>query len=190
MSTQQIVEQITLALQEFADRAKPSQGQIFVVGCSTSEVLGKHIGKGSSLEVAKALFGPIEQFASQHGLYLAFQCCEHLNRALVVSRACQERYQLTEVSAIPQPGAGGSMATVGYVRLPDACLVEHIQGHMGFDIGDTFIGMHLRPVAIPVRLGQSSIGAAHLTAARTRPKLIGGERAVYKQTEGVMKSCL
>ncbi len=187
---QEYAEQLDRALQEFASRVDIPAGQIFVLGCSTSEVLGQHIGTGSSLDVAKALFAPLEQFAASRGLFLAVQCCEHLNRALVVSRACQERYQLTEVSAVPQPKAGGSMATMAYVRLPEARLVESIQGHMGLDIGDTFIGMHLRPVVIPVRLSVQNIGGAHLTAARTRPRLIGGERAVYKQTEGVMKSCL
>jgi len=178
------------ALQEFAAKVEFCAGQILVIGCSTSEVLGRRIGTGSNLEVAKALFSPVEQFAAAHSLFLAVQCCEHLNRALVVSRACQERYQLTEVSAIPQPKAGGSMATVAYVRLPEARLVESIQGHVGLDIGDTFIGMHLRPVVIPLRLAVTNVGSAHLTAARTRPRLIGGERAVYKQTEGVVKSCL
>lgn len=183
-------EQMEQALQELAAKVECMAGQILVVGCSTSEVLGQRIGTGSSLEVAKALFGPLEQFAASHGLFLAIQCCEHLNRALVVSRTCQERYNLTEVSAVPQPKAGGSLASVAFVRLPEAKLVEAIQGHVGLDIGDTFIGMHLRPVVIPVRLSLQNIGSAHLTAARTRPKLIGGERAVYRQSEGVMKSCL
>lgn len=187
---QEYREQISQVLQDFATKVELTAGQILVVGCSTSEVLGQRIGTGSSPDVAKVLFGPLEQFASARGLFLAVQCCEHLNRALVVSRTCQERYNLTEVSAVPQPKAGGSMATIAFVRTPEARLVENIQGHAGLDIGDTFIGMHLRPVAIPVRLCLPSIGSAHLTAARTRPRLIGGERAVYKQTEGVMKSCL
>lgn len=183
-------EEIEQALQELASKVEFAAGQILVIGCSTSEVLGQRIGTGSSLDVAKALFGPLERFAAARGLFLAVQCCEHLNRALVVSRACQERYGLTEVSAVPQPKAGGSLATVAFVRTPEARLVESIQGHAGLDIGDTFIGMHLRPVVIPVRLSVQSIGSAHLTAARTRPRLIGGERAVYTQTEGVTKSCL
>ncbi len=183
-------EQLEKALAELAGKLELRPGQIFVVGCSTSEVLGEHIGKGSSVAVAKALHGPLSRFAEQHQLYLAVQCCEHLNRALVVTRECQERYGLTEVSAIPQPGAGGSMASVTWVRMNEPVLVESIQGHAGIDIGDTFIGMHLRAVAVPVRTTIQQIGAAHITAAKTRPKLIGGERAVYKQTEGVLKTCL
>lgn len=183
-------EQLSKVLQELSGKIELKPGQIFVLGCSTSEVLGHHIGKGSSVDVAKALHGPLIQFAEQHKLYLAVQCCEHLNRALVVSRECQERYGLTEVNAIPQPGAGGSMAAVTWVRSSEPVLVESIQAHAGLDIGDAFIGMHLRPVAVPVRTTIKQIGQAHVTAAKTRPRLIGGERAIYKQTEGVLKTCL
>lgn len=165
-------------------------GQIFVVGCSTSEVAGKRIGTSSSLDIAKVLHCNLAEFAEETGVYLAFQCCEHLNRALVVSSACRDSYGLVEVSAVPQPGAGGALPSVAYVRQPKPCLVESIAGHAGIDIGDTFIGMHLRAVAVPVRLDVRQIGEAHLTIARTRPKLIGGERAVYKQTEGVLRTCL
>ena len=190
MKMQYLTTEMTDLLNEFSQKAGLKPGQILVVGCSTSEVLGHHIGKGSNVDVAKAIFPPLEQFARQEGLYLAIQCCEHLNRALVMSRSCLERYNLVEVSAVPQPKAGGSFATVAYVRLPDPVLVESVQGHAAIDIGDTLVGMHLRPVAVPLRLSFTELGQAHLTTARTRPRLIGGERAVYKQSEGVLKTCL
>ncbi len=190
MNMQQLTQEMSNILAEFIPRAQLRPGQILVVGCSTSEVLGHHIGKASSVDVAKAIFTPLEQVAKEEGIFLAIQCCEHLNRALVITRECLERYNLEEVSAVPQPNAGGSLATVAYARLSDPVLAERIQGHAALDIGDTFVGMHLRPVAVPLRLSVKTLGQAHLTAARTRPKLIGGERAVYKQNEGVLKTCL
>ena len=190
MNQQQLAQDMTNLLDDFLPRAQLQPGQILVVGCSTSEVLGHHIGKDSSVDVARAIFPPLEQLARQEGLFLAIQCCEHLNRALVMSRECLERYGLVEVSAVPQPTAGGSFAAIAYSSFPDPVLAESVQGHAAIDIGDTFVGMHLRPVAVPLRLKTSELGKAHLTAARTRPKLIGGERAVYKQSEGVLKTCL
>jgi uncharacterized protein (TIGR01440 family) len=190
MNIQQLTQDMTKILNEFLPRAQLRPGQILVVGCSTSEVSGHHIGKESSVDVARAIFPPLEQLAGKEGLFLAIQCCEHLNRALVMSRECLERYNLVEVSAVPQPTAGGSFAAIAYSSLPDPVLAESVQGHAAIDIGDTFVGMHMRPVAVPLRLNVSELGQAHLTAARTRPRLIGGERAVYKQTEGVLKTCL
>lgn len=190
MNLQQLAQDMTNLLADFLPRAQLKPGQILVFGCSTSEVLGHHIGKDSSVDVARAIFPPLEQLARQEGLFLAIQCCEHLNRALVMSRECLERYALVEVSAVPQPTAGGSFAAIAYASFPDPVLAENVQGHAAIDIGDTFVGMHLRPVAVPLRLKTSELGKAHLTAARTRPKLIGGERAVYKQSEGVLKTCL
>lgn len=190
MNMQHLTQEMTNLLNEFLPRAELRPGQILVVGCSTSEILGHHIGKESSVDVAKAIFPPLEQLARQEGLFLAIQCCEHLNRALVMTRSCLERYNLVEVSAVPQPTAGGSFAAVAYSSLPDPVLAESVQGHAAIDIGDTLVGMHLRSVAVPVRLSATELGKAHLTAARTRPKLIGGERAVYKQREGVLKTCL
>ncbi|MGI6345079.1 MAG: TIGR01440 family protein [Bacillota bacterium] len=185
-----LTEQMQAVLAECEQKLGLRPGQILVLGCSTSEVMGKRIGTDSSLEVAKALFPPLQQFVDSHQLCLAVQCCEHLNRALVVTRECQERHNLVEVSAVPHPGAGGAMSTVAYARTPDAVLVESIQAHAGIDIGDVLIGMHLRPVAVPVRLSQELVGEARVTAAKTRPRLIGGERAKYKREDGVLKSCL
>jgi len=170
------VFEATRALFEVAELRS---GQIFVLGCSTSEIQGKRIGSMSSIDVAEAVYRGIDGVLKDSGTYLAVQCCEHLNRCLVVERQVQEKYNLDEVSVLPVPHAGGAMAATALAKFEDPVVVEAIQAHAGLDIGDTFIGMHLRPVAVPVRLSQKEIGEAHLTAARTRPKLVGGKRACY-----------
>jgi uncharacterized protein (TIGR01440 family) len=154
-------------------------GQLLVVGVSTSEVLGRRIGTSGTMEAAEAIYAGIEAARRDIGFYPVFQCCEHLNRALVMEREAAERYGLEQVAAVPVPKAGGSMAAYAYRSLQEACLTETVQAHAGIDIGDTFIGMHLRRVAVPVRPTIQTIGAAHVTMAYTRPKLIGGARAVY-----------
>ncbi|GAA5346623.1 TIGR01440 family protein [Planifilum fimeticola] len=156
-----------------------SDRHLLVVGVSTSEVVGRRIGTSGSDEVAKAIYDGIVRVQEREGFHLAFQCCEHLNRALVVTRAAMERFGLEEVSAIPVPKAGGAMAAHAYRRMEEPVLVERVVADAGIDIGDTLIGMHLRPVAVPVRPSIRQIGQAHVTAAKTRPKLIGGARAVY-----------
>lgn len=153
--------------------------EIVVIGCSTSEVAGKRIGSSSSLEIAQAIMDGLLPVIKGKGLFMAVQCCEHLNRALVVEKNCAKKYSLEVVAVIPQEKAGGSFPTVAMEMFVDPVLVETISGHAGMDIGDTFIGMHLKRVAVPVRLNLKSIGSAHLTLARTRPKFIGGERACY-----------
>lgn len=173
-------EALAKVLDEFQEAAKLKEGEILVVGCSTSEVVGSVIGKGSSMDVAKEFIDVFLDFASKHKIYLAFQCCEHLNRAIVTTRECMEKYGLDEVTVVPKMHAGGSMSTIAYKKLTDPVVVERIQAHAGIDIGDTFIGMHIKPVAVPVRVSVKEIGKAHLTLARRRPKLIGGERAQYK----------
>ncbi len=175
----QFSEQLAQALKEFMPVSGLKTGQILVVGCSTSEVLGRAIGKGYSQELGVEFFQQISRVCREYGVNPAFQCCEHLNRALVVGRAVLEKYALTEVSVMPVPGAGGSMAAAAFAGMDSPLVVESIQAEAGIDIGDTFIGMHLRPVAVPVRLAVRQIGSAHVTFARTRPKLIGGRRAVY-----------
>ncbi|MCK9905859.1 TIGR01440 family protein, partial [Frankia sp. Cpl3] len=174
-----IQQQVKTIVSELQKEAQLNAGDILVIGCSTSEVLGKHIGKAGSQEVAAALFAGIRHVQQEHGFALAFQCCEHLNRALVVERETMERFGLEEVSVVPVPTAGGSMASHAFAAFSSPAVVEQIRAHAGVDIGDTFIGMHLRHVAVPVRPSLHQIGAAHVTAARTRPKLIGGARAVY-----------
>ncbi|USG65424.1 TIGR01440 family protein [Brevibacillus ruminantium] len=177
-----IEQQAREVVSEVAGLAQLRPGQLLVIGCSTSEVAGKHIGKAGSKEVAEALFRGIFSVAEEKGFSLAFQCCEHLNRALVIERAVMERSGFEEVSVIPVPSAGGSMAAHAFEKLTDAVVVEYVQAHAGIDIGDTLIGMHLKHVAVPVRPACRKIGEAHVTAARTRPKLIGGSRAVYERT--------
>jgi len=177
------LEQIRLdtqkALEGLLETAKLKEGQVLVVGCSTSEVAGERIGSAGSMEIAEAIFSAIMPKLQERGIYLAVQCCEHLNRALVVEQAAREKYGWEEVSVVPHQKAGGSLATFTFEKMKEPVLVEEIKAHAGMDIGDTFIGMHLRKVAVPVRLEVKSIGHAHLTVARTRPKLIGGERAKY-----------
>lgn len=162
-------------------RLKP--GQILVLGCSTSEVQGNTIGSTGNTDLAAVILDGVDEALKGTGVWLAVQCCEHLNRCLVVERRTQEKYGLGEVTVLPVPTAGGSTAATAMKRFDDPVVVESVQAHAGIDIGDTLIGMHLRPVAVPVRLSMSSIGEAHLTLARTRPRLVGGKRAVYAWDE-------
>lgn len=175
--------QLSLILQEFQEQAQLQKGQIFVVGCSTSEVAGKKIGTAGTTSIAEAIFRQFQSFAKQNGLFLAFQCCEHLNRALVVEKELAVRERLEEVSVVPVPKAGGAMAAFAYRHLKVPTVVELIKADAGIDIGDTFIGMHLKHVAVPVRVSIKTLGQAHVTLAKTRPKLIGGPRAVYDAVE-------
>ena len=177
--TQELRTQITSAAEELITLAKPKPGQIFIVGCSTSEVLGEKIGSAGSPETAQVLMDALIAVTLKHHLFLAQQCCEHLNRALVVEEEALEKYNLTQVTVHPVPHAGGSMASAAYETFKHPVVVEQIQAHLGLDIGQTLIGMHLKRVAVPVRLSVKKIGDAILTAARTRPPLIGGERAKY-----------
>ncbi|CAH1195578.1 MULTISPECIES: TIGR01440 family protein [Paenibacillus] len=176
-------EQTAAVLRELAIAGKLGPGQIVVIGTSTSEVAGKRIGTGGAFEVAQQLLDGIREVQQEFGFDTAFQCCEHLNRALVMERSVLTRLGLTEVGAVPVPKAGGSMAAAAYRSLAKPCLAEHVQAHAGVDIGETMIGMHLRHVAVPFRTTLRYIGEARVTAALTRPKLIGGERAVYRLDE-------
>ena len=176
----QVRQQVTTAVDELFSTANLQRGQILVVGCSTSEVAGARIGSAGSDAVAEAVLEPLWTATQALGLYLACQCCEHLNRALVIQQEAAERFGLEQVAVVPVPKAGGAFAARAMRRMPGAVVVEEIRAHAGLDIGSTLIGMHLRRVAVPVRLSLDMIGHARLTAARTRPKLIGGERAVYK----------
>ncbi|MEK3883707.1 TIGR01440 family protein [Paenibacillus sp. PL2-23] len=171
------VEQVVRELVE-AGNLRP--GQLLVVGASTSEVLGKRIGTSGAVETAAAIYAGVEAVRVEAGFIPVYQCCEHLNRALVLDRETAEKHRLELVHAVPVPKAGGSMAAYAYGKLEAPCLVEEIQAHAGIDIGDTFIGMHLKRVAVPVRPSIKLIGEAHVTMAYTRPKLIGGARAVYE----------
>ncbi len=159
--------------------AKPTVGNIFVLGASTSEVQGKRIGSAGSKAIAQAVVDVTKSICDRAGLFLAVQCCEHLNRSLVVERALVYRERLNPVTVIPSETAGGTIAVRAMETFVDPVVVEAIEADLGMDIGDTFIGMHLRRVAVPVRMAKRSIGEAHLTLARTRPPLVGGTRAVY-----------
>ncbi|HBV86712.1 TIGR01440 family protein [Desulfosporosinus sp.] len=168
-------------LDAFFIKAELRSKQILVLGCSTSEVIGHRIGQGSSIEVAELLLPPLLERVHGLGLFLAVQGCEHINRALVVEEACLDHYGLEEVTVLPALHAGGAMTVKAWETFTSPVMVEQIQGHAGIDIGDTFIGMHLRPVAIPIRIHVKDLGEAHLTLARTRPRLIGGPRAAYAE---------
>ncbi len=171
--------QVAGILEELVETAGLGPGRLIVIGVSTSEVAGARIGTGGAEEIAAELFDGIDKVRQRHGFDVAFQCCEHLNRALVVERKVLERMGLTEVAAVPVPKAGGSMAATAYKRLTEPCLAESLEAHAGIDIGETLIGMHLRRVAVPFRPTLRYVGKARVNAAWTRPKLIGGERAVY-----------
>ncbi len=173
----EIRNQAVKAAEEICEKAALKRGQILVVGCSSSEVIGDRIGSNSSVDIARAIFEGIYEVTKEKGIYLAAQCCEHLNRAIIIEEAAAT--SLEKVNVVPQPKAGGSFATAAYNGFSSPVAVEEIKADAGLDIGDTFIGMHLKRVAVPVRLSLSQIGQAHLTAARVRPKYIGGERAVY-----------
>jgi len=177
---EEIKQQSQKAVTELIELSGLREGQILAAGCSSSEIVGERIGKGSVPEAAKAVFEGIYPILKEKGIYLAAQCCEHLNRALVVERETAEKYNLEIVSVIPQPKAGGSFATAAYEGFTDPVLVEEISAHAGLDIGATLIGMHLKRVAVPLRLAVKTIGEAPVTAAKTRPKYIGGSRAKYE----------
>ncbi|MEG6585174.1 TIGR01440 family protein [Dendrosporobacter sp. 1207_IL3150] len=172
--------QVQRAVEELLSEAKLTPGQILVVGCSTSEVIGAKIGTGGSDEAAQIIFNTLHNVCSKYNVFLAVQCCEHLNRALVVERQVMEQYRLEQVTVIPVPKAGGALAARAMQDFTDAVVVEEIAAHAGLDIGCTLIGMHLKRVAVPIRLAQKTVGQAIVTAARTRPKLIGGIRAIYE----------
>ncbi|WP_047150779.1 TIGR01440 family protein [Aneurinibacillus tyrosinisolvens] len=177
------IKQDAQSIMEDLLQAKPLGGKhVLVIGTSTSEIAGKHIGSAGSGNFAGALYEVFADFSGKFGFSLAFQCCEHLNRALVVERETAERYGWPEVSVVPVPKAGGAMASFAFNRMSDPVIVEEIKADAGIDIGDTFIGMHLKSVVVPVRPRMKQIGEAHVTMAVTRPKLIGGARAVYERT--------
>ncbi len=174
-----IENEAAAAARELLCAAKLNRGNIVVIGCSTSEVCGSKIGTASVPEAADALYRGLKSVFAPEGIYIAAQCCEHLNRAIVVERAAVPF--LEEVNVVPQPKAGGSFATAAYREATDPVVVESIKADAGIDIGLTLIGMHLKSVAVPLRLSQKTIGEATVVAARVRPKFIGGERAHYNE---------
>ena len=183
MDYTQLTAQARQATEELLEAAHLETGDIFVVGCSSSEIMGGRIGKDSSIEAARALYAGAAPVLAEKGIWLAAQCCEHLNRALILEREAAEKYGWEEVCVVPRPHAGGSWATTCWKQFKDPIAVEEIRAHAGIDIGGTLIGMHLRRVAVPVQLSLNRIGEANILCARTRPKLIGGERAKYTEED-------
>lgn len=179
----EISRQCIEAVTELCDTAGLKKGQILVVGCSSSEVIGKKIGSCSSEETAKEIYEALQSVLKPRGIFLAAQCCEHLNRAIIVEREAVPFADICNV--VPHPKAGGSFATAAYNDMSEPVALEEIKADAGLDIGSTLIGMHLKKVAVPVRLNVKNIGEAPLVAARTRPKFIGGIRAKYDDTLGV-----
>ena len=177
-----IGEEAYRAAKELIEAAGLAEGQLLVVGCSTSEVAGAGIGSFSSPQLGEVVFGGICQAAREAGVYLVAQCCEHLNRALILEQEAALKYGYEPVNVVPQPKAGGSFATAAYKAFEQPVAVEHVKANAGMDIGDTLIGMHLKDVAVPVRICTREIGDAHVVCARTRPKFIGGCRAVYDES--------
>lgn len=177
-----VKEQAVSAVRELLEQARLEKGDILVVGCSSSEIVGERIGTFSSFDTAKSVFDGIYQIVKENGLYLAAQCCEHLNRAVIVEKELAVRERFTRVNVIPQPKAGGSFGTCAYRYMQDSVAVEHIRAQAGIDIGNTLIGMHLQEVAVPVRIKTDKIGSANVVCARTRAKFVGGERAVYDES--------
>lgn len=173
----EIKNQCERAVKELLAVAKLNKGDIFVVGCSTSEVAGEKIGTDSNEDVAKEIFDGIYGVLKESEIYLAVQCCEHLNRAIVIEKDAVPFAET--VNVVPQKKAGGSLATAAYANFNAPVVIENVKASAGIDIGDTLIGMHLKSVAVPVRISFNKIGKANLVCARTRPKFIGGSRAVY-----------
>ena len=178
---EKIKEEAYAAAKEVLSAARLEKDSLFVVGCSSSEAGGSLIGSDSSPEIADAIFNGIYNAVSEKGVYLAAQCCEHLNRALILEKEAAKKYSYELVNVVPQPKAGGSFATAAWKHFKEPAAVEHIKADAGMDIGDTLIGMHLKDVAVPVRISTKKIGEAHVVCARTRAKFIGGERAVYNE---------
>ena len=176
----QVKEEAANAARQLAEAAHLHRGQLVVVGCSTSEVVGHQVGSWSTPEVANAIFEGLNSVFAPMGVYIAAQCCEHLNRALIVEHEAVPNGEI--VNVMPQPKAGSSFATAAYQAFRHPVALEEIRADAGLDIGCTLIGMHLKKVAVPVRLQQNHIGQAIVLAARVRPKFIGGERAIYDES--------
>ena len=176
---EQIVKEARTAIEELFEVANLEKGDIVVIGCSTSEVMGQKVGTFSTLDVGRALVDTFYPFIKEKGLYMAAQCCEHLNRSVIIEKSAVREWGLERVNVKPQLHAGGAFAMSLWDTLEHPVAVEKVQAAAGLDIGGVLIGMQLRPVAVPVRMSVNTIGKARLTAARTRPKFVGGERAIY-----------
>ncbi len=177
---QDIFNQAQLAAKELVEKAELKSGDVVVIGCSTSEVIGERIGTSGTVEVAQQIFDGLDSVFAEKGIYIAAQCCEHLNRAIIIESEKADKLGLEKVCVVPHPRAGGSFATAAWHTMKNPAAVEEIRADAGIDIGFTLIGMHLKRVAVPLRLENNVIGKAKLNAAKTRAKYIGGERAKYE----------
>ncbi len=175
-----IYNQAYSAAIELIEKSKAKSGDVVVIGCSTSEVIGQKIGTSGTVDVAQEIFNGLNAAFSEKGIFIAAQCCEHLNRAIIIEKEKADALGLEQVCVVPHPRAGGSFATAAWHTMKNPVAVEEIKADAGIDIGTTLIGMHLKRVAVPLRLENNTIGEAKLSAARTRPKYIGGERAKYE----------
>lgn len=175
----QVRQDMKLLVDEWIDSNYLKSGEIFVIGCSTSEVAGEHIGTSGSEQIASDIYSELNRLKDATGVELAFQCCEHINRALLIERKTLKKENLREVLVVPTREAGGAMPAYAYKNMDDPVMVEHIEASAGIDIGTTLIGMHLKHVAVPLRFNQKTVGYADATVAKTRMKRIGGERASY-----------
>ncbi|MBE7038571.1 MAG: TIGR01440 family protein [Ruminococcaceae bacterium] len=176
---EKIINEAKEAVSELVEVSKIKEGELFVVGCSSSEIAGGIIGKNSSGEIGEVVFSAIYEVLKEKNIYLAAQCCEHLNRALIMEKEAADKFNYPYVNVVPQPKAGGSFATAAYKHFKNPVAVEKIYAKAGMDIGETLIGMHIAPVCVPVRISVKKIGEANVICARSRLKFIGGERAVY-----------
>ncbi|WML46425.1 TIGR01440 family protein [Neobacillus sp. PS3-40] len=176
-------KELNAILAEFQVQTSLKPGQLLVIGCSTSEVMGERIGTAGTLEVAEMIFRQLKNLQKDTGIELAFQCCEHLNRAIIVEKEVADKRNLDIVTVVPVRHAGGAMATYAFGQMIEPAVVEFVKADAGIDIGNTFIGMHLKHVAVPVRVKQKNVGHAHVNLAKTRAKLIGGVRAVYEKND-------
>lgn len=176
-----IKQQTLNVFKELVDKAKLKSGDIIVLGCSTSVVTGSIIGTASSVDCAEAMYSAFYPYLKEKDIFIAAQCCEHLERALVVEREYAEKHNLEIVNVIPVPKAGGSNATTAYKLFESPVVVDGIKADAGVDIGGTLIGMHIRRVAVPLKMINNKIGGASVICARSRPRFVGGERAVYDE---------
>ncbi|GLO67672.1 TIGR01440 family protein [Oceanobacillus kimchii] len=179
MTKDRLAQDLQCIVKEWIDASILRENDIFVIGCSTSEVAGQPIGTAGSEQIASTIYQQLQFLQDATGIHLAFQCCEHLNRAIVVERTVATSYSLPEVTVVPVRQAGGAMATYAYKHMDNPVVVEEITADAGMDIGETMIGMHLKHVAVPLKFKQRFVNHARVRAARTRPKLIGGIRAFY-----------
>lgn len=166
-------------IEELIEKSNLKEESLLVIGCSSSEVVGGNIGKNSNKEVAEKIYKTIMPILEKNKIYLAAQCCEHINRALVIDREVADKFGYEIVNVVPDIHAGGSFATVAYENMKEPVVVEEIKADAGLDIGDTLIGMHLKRVAVPLRLSINKLNEANIVCAYTRPKYIGGSRAKY-----------